>query len=324
LPRSLARSFIEQQAAGYGGVEAFDVAGHGDRDAMRGGSDEAIAEAGAFVADEECAWASEWCCAYRNARARDGGNGRDVVLREQVESFCFGCVDGGNAEGGAGGSAECFGVPGAGGAWEQENAGGGEGFGRAQEGADVAGVLETGEDENERRLTAEERVWIRIWREDRCVDERGDALGLLGGDGAREDIGRQQEMFGVVGGRERRLVAVAQEDGGEAQMAAQGLGDEVLAFDGNEPGGGAAGAGEGGAQLFDARVLAALDEAGACAEGAGGHRGDFTPLSALGAVSYASRAFSSRRFNRRMRLFRDGEASRVYTYWKMFRMIACG
>jgi hypothetical protein len=25
-----------------------------------------------------------------------------------------------------------------------------------------------------------------------------------------------------------------------------------------------------------------------------------------------------------MRLFRDGEASRVYTYWKMFRMIACG
>jgi hypothetical protein len=25
-----------------------------------------------------------------------------------------------------------------------------------------------------------------------------------------------------------------------------------------------------------------------------------------------------------MRLFRDGEVSRVYTYWKMFRMIACG
>ena len=244
-----------------------------------------------------------------------------LCSREQVEGFCFGCVDGGNAKGGAGGGAECFGVPGTGGAWEQENAGGGEGFGRAEERADVAGVLQTGEDENERRLTAEERVYRR---EGRRVDERGDALGLLGGDGTGEDIGRQQEMFGVIGNCERRLVAVAQEDGGEAQMAADGLGDEVLAFDGNEPGGGAAGAGEGGAQLFDARVLAALDEAGACAEGAGGHRGDFTPLSALGAVSYASRAFSSCRFNRRMRLFRDGEVSLVYTYWKMFRMIARG
>jgi hypothetical protein len=121
-------------------------------------------------------------------------------------------------------------------------------------------------------LTAEERVW----REDRWMDERGDALGLLGGDGAREDIGRQEEMFRVVGNCERRLVAIAQEDGGEAQMAAQGLGEEMLAFDGEEPGRSAAGAGEGGAQLFDARVLAALDEAGACAEGAGGHRGDFT------------------------------------------------
>jgi hypothetical protein len=246
------------------------------------------------------------------------------VLREQIKSFCFACGDGGNAEGGAGGGAERFGVPGTGRAWEQEKAGGGEGFGRAEERADVAGVLQTGEDENERRLTAEERVWIRIWRKDRRVDESGDALGLLGGDGTGEDIGREQEMFGVVGNCERRLIAIAQEDGGEAQMAVHGLGDEVLAFDGNETGGGAASACESGTQLFDTRVLAALDKAGACAEGAGGHRGDFTPLSALGAVSYASRAFSSCRLKRRMRLFRDGEASRVYTYWKMFRMIACG
>jgi hypothetical protein len=108
------------------------------------------------------------------------------------------------------------------------------------------------------------------------VDESGDALGLLGGDGAREDIGRQQEMFGAFGNGEGRVVAVAQEDGFEAEMAAQGLGDEVLAFDGDESGGGSAGAGEGGAEFLDVRVLATFNETEAGAKRAGGHRGDFT------------------------------------------------
>jgi hypothetical protein len=59
-------------------------------------------------------------------------------------------------------------------------------------------------------------------------------------------------------------------------MAAHGFGDEVLAFDGDEAGGCFSGAREGGAQLLDARVLAAGDETRLRAEGAGGHRGDFT------------------------------------------------
>ena len=48
-------------------------------------------------------------------------------------------------------------------------------------------------------------------------------------------------------------------------------------FDGDEAGGGSAGAGERSAELLDARILAAFDKAEASAEGAGGHRGDFTP-----------------------------------------------
>ncbi len=61
--------------------------------------------------------------------------------------------------------------------------------------------------------------------------------------------------------------------------------DEVLTFDGDQAGGCAAGAREGGAQLFDARVLTAFDQAGTRAEGAGGHRGDFTlPGAAAGGI----------------------------------------
>jgi hypothetical protein len=92
------------------------------------------------------------------------------------------------------------------------------------------------------------------------LDKRGDALGLLGGDGAGEDIGRQEEMFGVIGQCEGGVVAIPEKYGGEAEMAARGFGDEVLAFNGDEASGRSPGAREGGAQLLDARVLAAGDE----------------------------------------------------------------
>src|ERR1700738_1938453 len=96
------------------------------------------------------------------------------------------------------------------------------------------------------------------------MDQGGDALRLFGRDGAREDVCREQE-----GLRVRQLVcgavALAKEDGGEAQPAAQGFLDEVLAFDGDEAGRipfwRPAGARESGAQLLDARVVAAFDAA---------------------------------------------------------------
>ncbi len=72
-------------------------------------------------------------------------------------------------------------------------------------------------------------------RKSRRMDERGDALGLLGRDGARKNIRRQQQIVGVFGKLDMWCVAVTQEDRCEAQMAAHGLGDQVLAFDGDEP-----------------------------------------------------------------------------------------
>src|ERR1700760_1388422 len=229
---------------------------------MFGGGDEDFAEPDALVADEQRAWTGEGRFGDRNAGSRDGGNGGDAMTIEEIERFRFGRMYGGNAKGGAGGGAGSFGIPGVGRAGQKKNASCSEGLGRAQQGADVAGVLQTGEDENQ-RVRACEQIFHR---KARWVDERGDALGLLGGDGAREDIGWEQEWFGVAGKSKGRLVALAQEDGGETELAAQGFGGEVLAFNGDESGGGSAGAGERGAQLFDARILTAFDEAEAGVE----------------------------------------------------------
>jgi hypothetical protein len=86
---SLTRCLVEQQTAGDGGVEAFNVAGHGDGDAVGSGGEKGIAEACAFVADEQGAWAGERGFADGCAFASDGGDGGDVVLREQCEGFGF-------------------------------------------------------------------------------------------------------------------------------------------------------------------------------------------------------------------------------------------
>lgn len=118
-------------------------------------------------------------------------------------------------------------------------------------------------------------------------------------------------------------------------MAAHGLRDEVLAFDGDEAGGGSASAGKGGAEFLNARVLTAFNEAEAGANGAGGHRGDFTPyqtpwrrhfpLSLWGEGNGGARTLSGCFAGRRMLhgFGRDDDSvgwigQVVYTYWKCF------
>lgn len=238
---------------------------------LRGG-DQAVAQTGAFVADEQRAGTSERSGVCGSASASDGCRGEDVMLRQQADGVVFGGRDGGNAEGGAGRGAESFGVPGAGGSRQQQRAGGAEGFCGAQERADIAGVLQAGEDEDQGELAEE-----RFDGEGRRMDERCDALRLLGGDGAGEDIGCEKKLLGVGREFDAGRVVLAEKGCDEPESAAQGFRDEVLAFDGDQAGGGAAAVREGGAQLFDTRILAALDQAGRRVGCAGGHRGDFTP-----------------------------------------------
>jgi len=49
----LAEGFVEEDGGSSGGVEAFNVGGHGDVDAGVGGMNDVFREAGAFIADEE-------------------------------------------------------------------------------------------------------------------------------------------------------------------------------------------------------------------------------------------------------------------------------
>ena len=67
-----------------------------------------------------------------------------------LETFVFGSGEGGEAEDAASRGAHGFWDPAADGTGEADEAGGTEGFGGAQDGAEVAGVLDAGEDDHER------------------------------------------------------------------------------------------------------------------------------------------------------------------------------
>ena len=98
------------------------------------------------------------------------------------------------------------------------------------------------------------------------MDEGGDALRGFGGDGAVEDVVGQEDGFG--GAAELGEQAVGslagrfrEEDGAQAQAAADGFLDQFDALDGDRAVLGGFGLGEGAAQVFDQRVLAAGDGA---------------------------------------------------------------
>ena len=253
---SLARGFVEEDAGGYGGVEAFDGAGGGDGDARGAAGSERCRDAGAFRADDEGGGLAERVFMERRGLVRHGGYGLDARGGEAGEAFVFGDVNEGQAEDAAGGGAHGFGVPGADGAVEGDDSGGTEGFGGAEDGAEVAGVLEAGQDDEE-----------RIGNEDRLpgpggrLGEGGDGLRSFRGDSGGEDVGGEDEAFergGKVELAEEGFAALGYEDGGETQAALDGFLDEVQAFEADGVAAATRRAKQGCAQLFYARVLPAL------------------------------------------------------------------
>ncbi len=157
---ALAEGFVEEDGGGRGGVEGFDVALHGDLNAGIGGVDDVFGEAGTFVANEEGdrlapvefpggGGGITGGRIFVNA----GGDGGDAVELELCEED----AEGGSRykwkmKGGAGGGAEGFRREGAGGAGLAGGGGdgsrGAESGGSAEDGADVAGVLNTGKNNN--------------------------------------------------------------------------------------------------------------------------------------------------------------------------------
>ena len=168
---------VEEERAGDGGVEAFNGSGAGESDAGVGEGKELGREARALVADEESDRLSEVESVGGLCRGVAYGGEEVDAAGGEVADGVEGGGNGGEAEDGAGGGAEGFAVPEACGAGKQEAAGGAEGLCRAKEGAEVAGILDGVEDEEQGRgggrATAAEGV---VDREVRRVDEGGDAL----------------------------------------------------------------------------------------------------------------------------------------------------
>jgi hypothetical protein len=150
--------FEEGEGAGDGGVEAFDLAGHGDVDQdVTGVADEAV-EAGAFAADDN---ADGLVGEVEGEEAGVGGaveaDGPDSGGLELLDgSGEVGDLGDGEVLEGAGGGLDGDGGEGGAAVAGEDQAVGAGGFGTAGEGAEVVGVFDAVEGEEEGGLSAGE------------------------------------------------------------------------------------------------------------------------------------------------------------------------
>jgi len=120
-----------------------------------------------------------------------------------------------------------------------DGGGGAKGSGGAEDGADVAGILDAGENDEERSADTSGSGEEFIQRKCAGLDEGGDALGMFGvGDALEEAIGGAENGKADVGTADERGEALAvafagfaEEDGGDAAGGAESFFDEARAFD---------------------------------------------------------------------------------------------
>src|SRR5579862_1314599 len=259
---TLALGFVEDDGGGDGGVEGFDGAGHGNGESGVGGALNFGGEAGAFVADEEGEGGAE-VGGVGGGRGGFGGGGdeREAGGAELGESNRWReAAEEREAEGGASGGAHGFGGPGVGGAFGGDHAGGAEGLSGADGCADVAGVLDAEQGDDEREATSEvvESAFAGF-------HESGDALGMFGGgDLVEEFFGGAEDVKGFALGRSEGVEEFVGGGGGEAfgdvKAGAKGFFDEMRAFDSEEIFFRQIAVAEGGAEGFKVLVIAGGDE----------------------------------------------------------------
>ena len=264
---ALALGLVEEDAGGDGGVEAFDAGRVGDEDGFVGGVEEGAGDSLALAANEDGGGEAEVDLLNGAAFVAGGDGEADAVLVKGGEGLGGGEFDAGEAEDRSGRGAGDLGIGGGDGSLKGQQAAGSEGFGGAEDGAEVAGVLEPGTAEDERRVRADEVLQGR----DEGVDEGGDPLRGFRGDGAVEDVVGEEDGFGGVAELGEEAVGAlaggfGKEDGAQAEAAADGLFDELGALDGDGSVLGGGGLGEGLAELLDKGILAAGDGAEAVGE----------------------------------------------------------
>ena len=291
---ALAEGFVEKDGGSGGGVEAFDVGGHGDVDASVGGMDDVFGEAGAFVADEE---SDGLAPVHLPGRERGGGffvnaggervDAVEFELGEENGERHSG--DDGEMERGASGGAEGFGRVGAGSAaltgGGSDGSGGPKSRGGAEDGADVAGILDAGENDEEGSAGTGGSGEEFIEREFAGLDECGDALGMFGiGDALEEAVGGAEDGEAGVWTADERGEALAvafagfaEEDGFDAAGGAESFFNEARAFDADGAVFRGKAAAEGDAKLLEPAVFAAGEEVGGI--GGFGRRGHWRKVS---------------------------------------------
>ena len=189
---ALASGFVEQNTRCDGGVERLDRTGGWNGDAVVALSYEFRRQSAAFIADEDGDWLGEIELLRVGAAVDCGGDGPDSMQTELFKDLGDGCGNYGEAECGARRGSEGLGIPDAHGSGEGHDSGCAEGFGRANNGAEVARILKSGGDDDQGLRLVEDGFEGELW----SLGEGGDGLRRFGGDGAQEDVGRQLEDFG--------------------------------------------------------------------------------------------------------------------------------
>ena len=142
-----------------------------------------------------------------------------------------------------------------------EDAGGAERFRGADEGAEIAGILESGGDQDEGNAPEDS---IELC--DRRDEQSGYALWRAGfGDAVEDLFGEVEDLDAIseASGRGWQGTALREKDGFEDQAAADSFFEQVFALDADQSGAEAGVACQGSAKLLDACVGAAGDELGA-------------------------------------------------------------
>lgn len=282
LRGALTSGFVKEDGGGCGGVERFDGGGHGDADASVGGALDVFGEALAFVADEKGYGAAPVDLPGREEGlgvgvgfAGTGGHDVDLCGAELFDSGCCGVAgEYRDVERRSGGGAEGFGSKGAGGAAltgsGSDGGGSAEGGGGAEDGADVAGVLDADKDKNERGRAAFAGADDFVDGDGARSDEGGDALGIFRvGDAFEEAVGGVEDGDGDLRAIEVRSEAsvmagtgFAEKYGADRACGAEGFFDEARAFDADGAGFGGKSAAESHAELLEPFVVARGDEGG--------------------------------------------------------------
>jgi len=248
---ALASSFVEEDGGGSSGIEGFDRRGHGDTDARVGDALDFFGEALAFVADKEGDGAapvdlpgSEERLSVGGGFAGAGGHDENARCAELFDGGKGSVADkDGQVEGGSRGSTQDFGGERAGRAALSRGGGNGggsaEGWGGAQDGADVPGILYTDEDKNERGRAAFAAADDLFQRVGTRRDQSGYALGIFRvGDALKEAVGGVENGdcdFGTIEvGRKPSVMTrarFAEEDAANGASGAESLFDKARTFD---------------------------------------------------------------------------------------------